>query len=240
MVVVSWIRVLRRVDERLGIGVGVNGIHCKRRGESAGGYGSKGGGLRKYEGKTPPPLAVERPKSRVMISSSLGPREHAGITTSSKKDYERVPEEECQTVGRRSPSAREFHLKLVQYAGYPQDTLYIDAVHYDMPVPVGYYHHPQPGYPTVPYVCHDAGVAQDIPVQPQASQVQVGPYLLQEIQGHRDNDFQFDYGPQLPVPGPARAELPDPWAHNALVRDYPLLKISGTLFGVTWTTPTRR
>jgi hypothetical protein len=43
--------------------------------------------------------------------------------------------------------------------------------------------------------------------------------LLQEIQGH--NHFQIDYAPQLPVPGPARAELPDPWAYNAPVRDYP-------------------
>ncbi|KAH9956829.1 hypothetical protein BGW80DRAFT_1257518 [Lactifluus volemus] len=95
--------------------------------------------------------------------------------------------------------------------GYPQDPHYIDVVHddSDMPVQVGYYHRPQPGYPEVPYVYHDAGVAQGIPVQPQAIQVQVGPHLLQEIQGH--NHFQFDYGPQLLVPGPARAELPDPW-----------------------------
>jgi hypothetical protein len=43
--------------------------------------------------------------------------------------------------------------------------------------------------------------------------------LLQEIQGH--NHFQVDYAPQLPVPGPTRAELTDPWAYNAPVRDYP-------------------
>ncbi|KAH9958179.1 hypothetical protein BGW80DRAFT_1465457 [Lactifluus volemus] len=113
----------------------------------------------------------------------------------------------------------------VAMQGYPQDPHYIDVVHddSDMPVQVGYYHRPQPGYPEVPYVYHDAGVAQGIPVQPQAIQVQVGP----EIQGH--NHFQFDYGPQLLVPGPARAELPDPWAHNAPVRDYPPAENLGSL-----------
>jgi hypothetical protein len=45
--------------------------------------------------------------------------------------------------------------------------------------------------------------------------------LLQEIQGY--NHFQVDYAPQLPVPGPARAELPDLWAYDAPVRDYPPL-----------------
>jgi hypothetical protein len=34
MVVVSWGGVLRRVDERLGTGVGVNGVHCKDVGHS--------------------------------------------------------------------------------------------------------------------------------------------------------------------------------------------------------------
>jgi hypothetical protein len=51
-------------------------------------------------------------------------------------------------------------------------------------------------------------------------------YLLQEIQGHRENNFQFDYGAQLLVPGPARAEA---WAHNAPVRDYPPAENLGRL-----------
>ncbi|KAH9968315.1 hypothetical protein BGW80DRAFT_1339041 [Lactifluus volemus] len=102
--------------------------------------------------------------------------------------------------------------------GHPQDPYYIDEVHHDMPVPVGYYHHPQgpqPVDPAVPYVYHDARVAQDILVQPQAIQFRVAP----EIQGY--NHFQVDQALQLPVPGPAGAELPDPWVYNAPVRDYP-------------------
>jgi hypothetical protein len=81
---------------------------------------------------------------------------------------------------------------------------------------------------------HDAGVPQHIPVQPQVIEAQVAPVrfhllffkpiypqhlLLQEIQG--DNHFHVDYAPQLLVPGPARAEHPDPWAYNAPVHDYP-------------------
>ena len=78
---------------------------------------------------------------------------------------------------------------------------------------------------------HDAGVAQGVPVQPQAIQVQAAvcsifffipmypQHLLQEFQGH--NHFRVDYVPQLLIPGPARAELPDPWAYNAPVLDYP-------------------
>jgi hypothetical protein len=33
----------------------------------------------------------------------------------------------------------------VAMQGRPQDPHYIDGVHYDMPVPVGYYYHPQLG-----------------------------------------------------------------------------------------------
>jgi hypothetical protein len=61
-------------------------------------------------------------------------------------------------------------------------------------------------------------VYQDIPVQPQA-QVQVGP-VLQELQGHDHLQIDYAQAPQLLVPDPARAELPDPWAHNAPVPDY--------------------
>jgi hypothetical protein len=47
--------------------------------------------------------------------------------------------------------------------------------------------------------------------------------LLQEIQGHNRPQVDYAPGPQLLVPGPSRAELPDPWAsYDAPVRDYPL------------------
>ncbi|KAH9970316.1 hypothetical protein BGW80DRAFT_1461429 [Lactifluus volemus] len=94
--------------------------------------------------------------------------------------------------------------------GSPQDRLYIDVARYDMSV--GHYHHPQPD-PTAPYVYHDAGIAQDIPVKPQAIQVQVAP----DIQVNND----FGSVPRHLAPGPPRAEFPDPWAHHAPVRDYP-------------------
>ncbi|KAH9970311.1 hypothetical protein BGW80DRAFT_1562290 [Lactifluus volemus] len=105
-------------------------------------------------------------------------------------------------------------VEIVAMQGYPQDPLYIDEAHYDMSVPVGYYyHHPQPGDPTVSYVYNDAGVARDIPVQQQAIQVQVSP----EIQGNND----FGSVPQHLAPGPPRAEFSDLWTHHAPVRDYP-------------------
>ncbi|KAH9970318.1 hypothetical protein BGW80DRAFT_1331978 [Lactifluus volemus] len=86
--------------------------------------------------------------------------------------------------------------------GYPQDPLYIDETHYDISVD-----------PAVPYVYHDAGVAQNGQVQLQAIQVQVAP----EIQGNND----FGSVPQHLAPGPPRAEFPDPWAHHTPVHDYP-------------------
>ncbi|KAH9970323.1 hypothetical protein BGW80DRAFT_1562296 [Lactifluus volemus] len=99
---------------------------------------------------------------------------------------------------------------VVAMQGYSQDPLYIDEAHYDMSV--GYYHRPQPGGPTVPYVYHDAGVAQDIQVQLQAIQAQVAP----DIQVNND----FGSVPQHLAPGPPRAEFPDPWAHHIPIRDY--------------------
>ncbi|KAH9970320.1 hypothetical protein BGW80DRAFT_1447075 [Lactifluus volemus] len=100
---------------------------------------------------------------------------------------------------------------VVAMQGYPQDPLYIDEAHYD--ISVGYYHRPQPDDPTVPYVYHDAGTAQEIQVQPQAIQFQVAP----DIQGNND----VGSVPQNLAPGPGRAEFPDPWAHRTPVRDYP-------------------
>ncbi|KAH9958178.1 hypothetical protein BGW80DRAFT_1465456 [Lactifluus volemus] len=87
----------------------------------------------------------------------------------------------------------------VAMQGYPQDPHYIDVVHddSDMPVQVGYHNQDF----AVPYVYRDAGVAQDIPVQPQAIQFQVAPdtttFRLTMLLS-----FQFQGLPEL---------LLDPW-----------------------------